>query len=186
MKAHTGFIELVIMMAMMVACVPLLCTLVVTCDRTKMNYLEDKTIYKMSDSVEWDKSVVNGKTVLVPSTLAPIGIDYGGAQIIALVNDDYCPDDGKIIRYNYDADSVNSPFNDTTDAKLEITDGWKAQYSIYWGNQLGDSDYASSLYNPHVNAITGEADELCIVWNTANKCWMIAKKDVNKIINIYE
>ncbi len=180
MKAHTGFIELVLILSMMVACVPLLMTLVITCNRTKMNYLSDKTVYKISDSIEWVEQNVNGKKTLVPSTLAPIGIDYGGAQIIALINDDYCPEDGKFIYYSYDTDSVFTAHSEQTTPSLSIVDGWKAQYNTYWSQQMGetvnDSTVLSSLNNTYKNS------KCYLVWSAVDKKWVIT----SKFVNVYE
>lgn len=175
MKVHTGYLELVIIIALMIACVPLLCTLMYTCNSTKMSYLDDKTIYKMSDSVTWETATIDGRQTLVPSTLAPISIDYGGAQIIAVVNDDYCPEDGKVIHYDYDSSSIYSSFNASTDAVLKITDGWKALKSKAWSEQLSLS-LNSSLRDK----------QMYLVWNAETKCWMIAPKPAGGIINVFE
>lgn len=183
MKASQGYFELVIIMAFMVAGLPLLMTLVYACHSSEMNYLEDKTIYKMSDSVEWILYDANGNKVYVPDNLAPLSVDYGGAQIMAVIQDDYCPKDGRLYYYNYDASSIYSFINVSTDAKVSVTSGWGAQCTAGWTNQLG-----LSLKPTMVN------DSMYIVWNAnipddangvVGHCWMIVDSKDN-FINIFE
>lgn len=175
MKAHSGLMELVIIIAMMVGSVPLLTTLVITCSRTKMSYLDDKTIYKMSDSIEWVEQNVNGSKTLVPTSLAPISIDYGGAQAIAIVNDEYCPSDGRLIYYDYTADSIFTGHNTNTPS-LSITYGWKSLMMSNWGQQLGyvkNGTTISSLDDAYKNS------KCYLIWSATDKHWVITTKFVN-------
>jgi hypothetical protein len=167
MKVSSGMMELVIMMALMVSSVPLLCALVITCNGTKMDYLSDKSVMHVSDSVEWVTVKRDGKTYYYPDNLAPIQIDYGGAQAIAIVNDDYCPDDGKIVRFDYTNNSVLKAISSDA-ATLEIKDGWKSLVNKAWLTQLNKSKNAAY-----------KSSQCYLVWNTKSKQWMITTEFVN-------
>ncbi len=183
MKASQGFSELIIIMAFMIACVPLLLTLVRTCNNSEMEYLNDKTIYKMTDSVEWVLDDNNGHKIYVPTNLAPISLDYGGAQVMAVLQDDYCPDDGRQYYFNFDADSIYSTINSGTDANIQVVGGWSAKHVTEWTKQL-----SLSLKPAMVE------DRMYIVWNAnipdattgeVGHCWMIVNSKDN-FVNIFE
>jgi hypothetical protein len=167
MKVQTGLAELILIVSMMVASIPLLCTLVRVCNTTQMDYLSDKTVYKVSDSVDWTLQTIDGHKVLVPTSLAPVSIDYGGAQILAIINDEYCPSEGRLVRYSYNTNSVfsscisgNNKLVLTDDVYKNKTDEWKAQLSATSNWSLA----GTNLY---------------LVWNAKDEQWMITSQYVN-------
>lgn len=177
MKPSVGLTELIIIIAIMVGSLPLLYSLILVCNNTKMDYLADKTTYQVSDSVEWELiTYSDGRKAYVPSTLAPIPLDYCGAQLMCVVNDDYCPEDGQIVRFSWDNNSVLTNVNDN-DAMLMITGGRVANWLSDWTKQLnGDGVHVGSLNPAYLH------EDLYLVWNTEAKQWMIT----SKFINIFE
>lgn len=191
MKTHTGLFELIIIFVFIVAGVPLLLSLVMVCSRSKFRYLDDKTVYKMSDSVEYVVSTdVHGNEQLVPVNLAPIGLDFSATQLIALIQDDYCPVEGMRVDVKptantcwgtYRAGGVETvvdtlyrtgyPATNT----LTITRGWYAKrYDEFESlkNLLSPYDKLGQYYN----------DKFYLVWNSDTDSWMIT----HEFINIYE
>lgn len=186
MKAHTGFMELIIIMAFIVAGVPLLLSLVRVCNNSEFNYLDDKTIYSMADTIEY----VPGTNI--PTNLAPIKLDYGAAQLIAILQDDYCPDDGKLVNWKLNANvpsgeyktetagiTTYTPVNPilipgySTTNTLTITRGWLAKRANTF----------SALHNNVASSMRPNAnDPFYLVWDYSSDCWMIT----HEFVNIFE
>ena len=189
MKGIQGFMDLIILVVFMMASVPLLVTLIITSNKTKMNYLEDKTMFTLTDSIEYDLQEINGRKVYMPKSLAPLSLDYGGAQVLALIQDDYCPDDGTNVYYDYDANSVFTTINPLTDANLVITDSWKTVREAKWQEVLSKSISTNTAESP--NTFDKRSYEkfgnqmLNIIWSANQKCWVITYNN-GHIINIFE
>lgn len=181
MKAHTGLFELVLIVIFIVACVPLLITLVITCNRSKFRYLDDKTVYSMGGIVEY---VYDSNTnSYLPVNLAPIKLDMGGAQLIALIQDDYCPEDGLKVNWKLSAtspdgsnsagyvDHIGYPSINNT---LTITRGWYTKR----GNAF--RSLHNTVRGPMV--ATGAEGPFYLVWDYKADCWMVT----HEFINIFE
>lgn len=100
MKAWNGFFELVLVAVFIMAGIPLLMSLLYAMNRSKFNYLDDKTIYSIS-SVQDDMYLDETNGMLYPSAMLPIHTDFGGALALALIQDDYCPDQAKQVAWSY-------------------------------------------------------------------------------------
>ena len=176
MKAHTGLFELVIIVVFIIGATPLLMSLVLTCNKSKFNYLDDKTVYEMNDTVEYVYDAVTRS--YVPINLSPISLDYGGAQLISLLQDDYCPDSGKSIAFKLTAshpdgtdDSGNAVIPVST---INITRGWYTKRT----------DAFSTLHNTvsgHLKSV-GVDGPFYLVWDYKNNTWMIT----HEFVNIFE
>lgn len=173
MRGIYGWFDLIMIMALMIASVPLMMTMVITMNKTKMEYLEDKTIYTMPAEIEYEEKIVNGQKVVIPKTLATVQLDYGGTQALACVQDDYCPTDGRVVRYNYDASSVYDG-SDPSDGELTIVKGWRASMKNHWKSQLQKS----------LN-LNYKDKNLYLVWSAKDRNWMFSYND-GHLINIYE
>lgn len=187
MKAHTGITDLIMIMVFIVAGVPLLLSLMRACNNSRFSYLDDKTVYNMYDSVEYvPVKDPDGHTSMVPTNLAPISLDYGGAQLIALIQDDYCPSDGTKVNWKLTADTpwgwnsttgVVTPLTTSlsTNPTLQITKGWTAKrYNAFSAIHAGVS-------NPmkHVGGANTVKDDFYLVWDFESDCWMITHEFVN-------
>lgn len=186
MKAHTGFTELVIIMVFIIAGTPLLLALMNTLQRSKFNYLDDKTIYKMSDTVEY----LPGTNI--PINLSPIRLDYGGCQIIAAIQDDYCPESGLLVNWKLTANTPSGERKTTTGGvnsyspvdhittvgydpthTLTITRGWLTRRINAF----------SALHNSVSGPMRPNAkDAFYLVWDYEEDCWMIT----HEFVNVYE
>lgn len=177
MKAPQGLIELVLVVSIMMAGVPLLTSLVRVCSLTEMRYIEDKTMYNAVDSIEYEL-IQNGNQVYYqPKMLAPINIDYGGALAIAIVNDDYCPDTSKKIWYAYDEDITTRTLLPTTYGYLNIVNGWASNYRNEWNLMLTGSSGRQGSLLPQGDQ--RQLAQMYLAWNGTMDSWMITTKPIN-------
>lgn len=181
MKAHTGFFELIIIVAFVVACVPLLMSLMLACNRSKFRYLDDKTVYSMGGTVEYVYSSDTGQ--MVPVNLAPIKLDKGGAQAIALIQDDYCPESGMLVNWKLTASHPDG--TDSAGAVVPLTyAGQTNTLSITRGWRTKRADAFDSLHrlvSGPMNAV-GADGPFYLVWDYEANCWMIT----HEFVNIFE
>lgn len=176
MKAHTGLFELVIIVAFIIGATPLLMSLVTVCNNSKFRYLDDKTVYEMNDTVEYVYDAVTRS--YLPVNLSPIRLDYGGAQLIALLQDDYCPDSGKKVAFKLTASHPDGTNNSGSAVvpvtTLNITRGWYTRRT----------DAFSSLHNVVSGPMktSGVDGPFYLVWDYKNDVWMVT----HEFINIFE
>lgn len=173
MKSSTGMLELVIIIAFIVAATPLLVSLIRTGNASKYNYLDDKTVYDMANSVEYQYDAATN--TYYPVNLAPIHVDAGGMQLIALIQDDYCPESGKKIDYAFDVarvDGTNVAGNAVTPtASLEIVRGWYTRrFNAY-------ADMHTKVW-PAAKA-KGVTNTYYMIWDYAHDKWIITNEFVN-------
>jgi hypothetical protein len=175
MKSSSGMLELVILMAFIVAGIPLMVSLMVTANKSKYNYMDDKTVYDVANSVEFRYDAATNS--YMPVNLSPIHLDSGGAQVIALLQDDFCPDDGKNISYKLTAshtDGTNAAHATVTPTfNLNITRGWYTKRF----NKFSD---LHSLVGPATRSL-GAGDVYYLVWDKSSDCWMVTHEFVNVI-----
>lgn len=191
MKAWSGFFELILITVFIIACIPLMMSLIYAMNHSKFNYLDDKTIYSLSMSQ--DEMFLDSSTGLYyPNAMLPIHTDFGGALALALVQDDYCPDEAKIIAWSYGneepneyltkipaiADTGSNPeapeLKNYEWGRLEIHSGWQGiktdrYYTIKNRVAIG------KIPNTYV---IGDKP-LYLVYNYRDKCWMVTAKRVN-------
>ena len=180
MKTHTAYFELIIIMAFIVTGVPLLLQLMITCNNSKMNYMEDKTMYKLTNSVEYVRDPVTNQ--LQPLNLAPISMDCGSVEVIPFIQDKYCPKEARVIDLQLTAVRPNGTdssgaevgvlHNAASESSLTITDGWLAKRV----------DETSSFNHLVDSKLKAAMSPYYIVWNTKTNHWMIT----HEFINIFE
>lgn len=177
MKAHTGLMELVLIMALLVGCIPLFTQLVIKCSNTEYHYMSDKSIVEKSSFVEYETTVINGVQMLIPTDLRGIHMPFAAAMAMPYVQDDYVPDSGKIVLFDFKNPSLlvsrgqalgltggNLPY------VLSTSVGYKA-YRI---------ENTSRLFTNNVNKAIGsftdsfdKNKEAYLMWNYADKCWVV-------------
>lgn len=158
----------------MVMPVPMLVLLVRETQQPGMVYLTDKTAYMSADDETVTITEHDGKSKDYYKYELPIDMTYEEAQVLAYVQDDYCPKDGKHITYDYDADSIYSPKDDTVDGALYMGVGWKNIMKTNWATQMNKS------LNP---SLAGK--NLYFFWSTQDRCWKFTYND-GIPINFYE
>lgn len=108
MKA-TGFIELVIIMASLVVGLPLFLLTIVSANNMSTAYIADKSTWNVAADIEYE---FTDEGVLIPVThITPQRLTLAQATVLAYVQDEYSPDDGRNVDYNFDSKSTV----DTTD-----------------------------------------------------------------------
>lgn len=186
MKAHTGFFELVIIMVFIVAGVPLMMALMKTCQKSQYDYMEDKTVYKMGSVVEYNYDPITKS--YVPTNLAPINLDYGAAMLLAIVQDDYCPESGKIVNWKLTANSPSGERRQPSGLYTPVD-------PILWGsrtntitfrrgwNVVRNDEFVSLVNNTAAPMKSAGIDgPFYLVWDYTNDSWMIT----HEFVNIFE
>lgn len=191
MKSWSGFIELIIIMVFIMAGVPLLLSLVLVLNRSKFNYLEDKTIYSINSNNEVYLASDNR---YYPVVLAPISTDFGGALCMALVQDDYCPDEARDVLWMYHSDDnseakqfMSDPLNYETGnccAEMHITKGWFGRRqdvftSLYNGTQSGGYNLSCNLQGQRIDYLA--EGKLYLAYNYTEKAWVITMRKINTL-----
>lgn len=188
MKATTGFMELVIVMVFMIAAVPLIITLVATCNSSHVTYLDDKTMYDMSGAIEYERDA-DGR--MIPKDMLTIHTDAAGAFLIAVVNDDYCPKEACEVVYdlgynNYDLSDTTSygVYRNTAVTSsniLRMERGYKAVRNSKFGAICNNAVTRVGGSNPTVRkAFNNNADrDYYLIYNTKLDCWVVTMNPVN-------
>ena len=191
MKGWHGFIELILIMVFVVAGIPLLLTLIMVLNRSKFNYLDDKTIYSMTSTSDMYLAS-DGK--YYPVNLVPVNTDFGGALCLSLVQDDYCPDEAKEVLWMYHCDDVTESKELMTDSldyttgnccyELHIADGWfgrrqDAFVSQYNGTQSGGVSMSCNLQDQRKEYLS--EGRLYLAYNNTEKAWMITMRKINTL-----
>ena len=123
MKNHTSLLELVIMMSLMVACIPLLLALIKSCNTARYTYLQDKSLINKvyfeqvvvqdEDSVDWYLNEANNKyysedgrvainvtgntTMYYASEgISLLRLNKAAVSALPYIQDDYCPTNSSI------------------------------------------------------------------------------------------
>lgn len=177
MKVNNGLLQLLIVITIMVAGLPLLSMLMRQCQLSKFNYLDDKTTYTLDASIDYREVTSDaGTKTYIPVNLSCLTLDYGAAIALAHVNDDYCPNTGRVVTYAFNSGHILDKLNLTNkEAKtLRIVDNWDAhKYNEY-------NDIIT-----HVNTNSNKSNygnkELYLVWNSRSGCWVTT----SNFINIY-
>lgn len=138
MKAWSGFTELLIVTVFILCGIPLLLSLVYSLNHSKFNYLDDKTIYSLNMN-DNDMFVDPDTGLEYPNAMLPVHTDFGGALAMAVVQDDYCPEEAKSLLYAYSTrdngiamDSVLQGADNTALSSPTLTDVDKVHNGYYW------------------------------------------------------
>lgn len=172
MKSANGFIELVILMAFLVGAVPLIVALVNVASFNEYEYLDDKSVVSMSGDIDYREIDANndGKIdYLVPEKYGSFTIDPSAAVLLTVINDDFCPEDGRNISYRFNGTGhegfglLNSSYQKHN---LNIVDGWVSKRFTAL-SQIRNSvqPYADDYYN--------YGDKLYLAWDPATDNWVI-------------
>lgn len=177
MKAHTGLMELVIIMALLVGCVPLFTQLVIKCQKTEYQYMSDKSLVEKSSFIEYESLDVNGSQVLIPKDLRGVYMPFAAAVALPYIQDDYVPDSGKTILFEFNNPSLfvsrgqsigvtgsNFPY------VLSIASGYKA-YRAGNTKRLFDNNVARA--NNNFTTSFDKNRESYLMWNYVDNCWVI-------------
>lgn len=180
MKAHTDMFNLILVMVFIVAAVPLMISLVYTCNKSKFRYLDDKTVYSMRDIVEYVEQPSTGQ--MVPVNLSPLRLDKGGTQLIALIQDDYCPEQGMKVNWKLTANKPDGTNNGTAITPL-VSVGQPSgnTLTIRRGWYTRKNDAFSALHNAVSGSMANDG-VFYLVWDYDADCWMIT----SQFINIFE
>ena len=168
----TGFVELVILVAALVAGLPLF----IACARMGYSglntvYMDDKSTWRFTDDVEWEMDD-SGKLIPVSGGLEPMTITAAQMAVMPMVQDEYCPihedspdaDAAVVIDINYDANTLEdtNPENSITVKKL-------ARASRY------DYTVREKDLVPLSNVATMKNEKFYFLWNKERNTWMITK-----------
>lgn len=103
MKA-TGFIELVVIMSALIVGLPLFILTCSSANNMTTTYIHDKSTWNIATDIEYQ---MNDKGVLVPVThITPQRLTLAQAAVLPYVQDEYSPDCGRNVDYNFDADDI--------------------------------------------------------------------------------
>lgn len=182
MKVHAEFFDLVFIMVFIIAGTPLLISLVLTCDKSEFRYLDDKTVYTMGSIVDYKYSESTG--TYVPVNLAPLRLDLGGAQLIALIQDDYCPENGMTVNWKLTANRPDGTNNGVAVDPIRISASVPDTLVITRGWYTKRADVLKSLHDNVSGPMkaAGANGPFYLVWDYKRDCWMIT----HEFINIFE
>lgn len=167
MKVHTSYFELVMIMVFIIAGVPLLIQLMGVCKSSVMDYMEDKTMYKLSDSIDYQYDPTTKQ--YLPINLAPILLDRGEVRILPYIQDKFCPTDGLSFSIYPNANKPSYvPVSGERIYTMMIEDGW-----------LAKKDTASQKYYNNTDACLTDMSPYYLVWNSYQHRWMITHKFIN-------
>lgn len=166
MKSTSGFIELVLIIAFLAGALPLIVQLMNIANFNEYKYMEDKSVVKMNSYIDYRLIDTNGDGVAdmeVPEKYGSFTIEPAAAILISIVNDDFCPETGRLIDYRFNGTGTEGfglikasdiPASAHRSYSLNITDGWvskrvNAQRSVI--NEVQDDarayyDSESKLY----------------------------------------
>lgn len=175
MKSLFAYMDLLMLVVFMLFGVTLIANVATQCRKSSMEYLDDKTLYTIGESMEWvEVTDVDGTTRWVPYDASALRVDIGGAICLALIQDDYCPAEARKIEYLYEADSPTYATTASPNSTLQIVTGWRT---------LKIAEFEGVLAEAGTNAIVDlyNGKDLYLVWNIDRDNWMIT----SKFINIY-
>ena len=209
MRANSGLMELIFVLFLMVAAIPLYTALVIQMNNDTFYYLDDKTVYELSDNIQIAEYTIECldnegniyyTPVLLPTYPDNVRIDFGAAMALPIVQDDYCPQNtdykyefnvnkgryeiSKIffdnkVTYQYDWPLTHNP--DMGLYTMEIQDGWGAVL-LDKANQVRNQVGSNQLWKWAMCKINNELRKFYLVWDNSTNSWIITAQH----INIYE
>lgn len=156
MKHSSGLLELIFTVVFLMAGTNMLLALVLLCNSTEYHYISDKTVYSASDSIE----------------IKPlVSIDYGGAMLLPVLQDDYTPAMGRNTEYSF----TDNPYDDsivTPAYSFKVGEGWK-------GNRVQTFSSGVNTLNTKSNVTSYADKQMYLVWNQDTDSWTITSVPVN-------
>lgn len=199
MKAWNSFFELVIVMVFVLVSVPLLISLVYAINRSKFNYLDDKTIYQVSPTNE----MFTIDEHYYPLAMLPVHTDFGGSMVLPLIQDNYCPQEARNLVWaittkhsDYPLDTMDRQYTIEESNKLdagtltnadEIHEGFVAHQLTITGGYEG---IKYDLFNALINSLDikifqdtymSENRDMYFVYNYTNDKWMLTAQQINAL-----
>lgn len=204
-----GFTELVLIFFFMLGGIPLLIALVVTCNNSEMHYLNDKSVYDMSTSIDyvWDKDTNNdgivdsqdGPALLVPINMSPLQLSYGESLILLVIQDDMGPDGngtepGDVMNIAWDFNMSKLGQSSTSSGVvgsdgaflIPVTKGWAGKKYDEYRKACGLlATHASTATNGHGSKYpipTEYNNVLCpyyFIYDYDNDAWTITREFIN-------
>jgi len=178
MKSHTSLLELILIMALLVGCLPLFTQLIIKCQKTEYIYMSDKSLVKKSSFIEYEPTTINGVETLIPKDLRGVHMPYAAAMALPYVQDDYVPDEGKVVLFDFYNPSLlvsrgqaigltgtNSQY------LLSTSPGYKA-FRIDNTKKLFDNNVARA--NSSFGTNFDKNRESYLIWNYADNCWVVS------------
>ena len=172
MKALFAYMDLILLVVFMLFGLPLIINIATVSRNSSMSYMDDKTLYTIGDNMEWIEVGEGEEKRWVPSDASALKTDFGGALCSALVQDDYCPADGRKVEYLLNADSTRYAETASSNGTLQIVTGWRTL-------RLAEFDGVLAEIGTNANFNTYRDKNLYIVWNVDRDCWMVTGKFVN-------
>lgn len=174
MKSSNGFIELVILMSFLVGALPLLVSLVNLASFNDYEYLEDKSVVSMNSYIDYRSIDTNGDGVVdyeVPERYGSFTIDPSAAVLLPVVNDDFCPTEGRNISYRFNGTNREGfgfirEENAVARRELSITNGWVSKRFIQLSGVIKDVQPWAQSYYP-------DNKKLYMTWDPYKDVWVI-------------
>jgi hypothetical protein len=149
LKVIEGYMDLIIILAIMIIGMPLIVNLIYSCNRDSMRYLDDKSVIELSDYIEYVE--YNGD--MIPQYLVPPSTNYAGVVFLPLVQDVFqteTHDTALVPGYTWSTDFVST--TDKLDMPFENWEDYtvvrKAQFRQYWNQEISDNHTLRTSLNP--------------------------------------
>ena len=166
MKA-TGFIELVVIMCALVVGLPLFILTVTSASTMTTSYIHDKSTWNIASDIEYE---INDAGLLVPKThITPHRLTLAQATVLPYVQDEYSPDTGRNIDYNFDSTSVQD--ETTPDYEINIPNHSRGYKYV--------NDELVGEVAPRDKIEERRDKNFYWVWNTKRNTWMITNEFIN-------
>lgn len=196
MKTISGFNDILIVLAMMVANIPLLLLLVIRMQFDTFYYLDDKSIYSFPYEIEYS---VDKPYFSIPKDMSQISINYTQAIMLPAMQDDYLPkyDSIKIngitksaqkIIYDYDSKAVDTKYNKDALGNLiqesgGIEEEFKCRTSIKihegWDAEIIDTlKEVENKAGTNQDWINYHDKKFYLIWNTRENAWVVTGSEL--------
>lgn len=182
MKGATGFFELIVLLVLMCASIPLVVALMMRCNATFYTYMDDKTTVNKSEFVVYEDV---GGNVYMPVDKRPINFNLATVFAMPFVQDDWTPDQGSKMYFD-----MSSPSSFTSlYSGVAPTAGSNIYRYLQVSKPYGDEKYINTLnlYNQEIVQIgvlseNDKAKKMAyLIWNPVNKIWVVTF-NTNKVL----
>ena len=183
MKVIEGYMDLIIIMVIIIIGMPIITSLIISCNADTMKYLEDKSVIELSDYVEY----VEHDGQQIPEYLVPPSTNYAGVIFLPLVQDVFQTDTHNTVLfpgYKWTTDYADSnllrlemPFENWEDYTVVRKDKFKD----YWKTFIGDNHKTRTSLNPG-DTLMPTFKRWYYIWNDEIDMWILT----DEINLIYE
>ena len=151
MKVIEGYMDLIIIIAVIIIGMPIITNLLISCNANTMDYLDDKSVIEMSDYVEY--TYHNGQ--LIPEYLVPPSTSYAGVIFLPLVQDVFqteTHDTMLVPGYTWETDVLSLPSESYQDMQFEqwvdYTVVRKNKFKEFWDTFISKEHIVRTSINP--------------------------------------